>query len=69
MSKTKREQLEELQATAVSCCRALTVVVGLLRSGQTSVENAMDDVEDIADIWAAQFDTSEPYDPAAGGKP
>lgn len=48
--------------TSVEACQALALVVNRLRSKKMTLEIAIEEIEDIADIWAAEFDESLPFD-------
>ncbi len=48
--------------TSVEACQALALVVSRLRSKKLTLEMAIEEIEDIADIWAAEFDESLPFD-------
>jgi hypothetical protein len=48
--------------TSVESCRALALIVGRLRSKKLTLEVAMEEIEDIADIWLAEFDEALPLD-------
>jgi ABC-type protease/lipase transport system fused ATPase/permease subunit len=49
--------------TSIETCRVLSRVVGALRSGTTTLEEALESLEDAADIWDAEFDESVLYKP------
>lgn len=48
--------------TSVESCQALALIVNRLRSKKLTTQAAMEEIEDIADIWAAEFDETVPFD-------
>lgn len=67
----RTENQSHFYQTSVECCRALTMTVNELRSKRIDLETAMEQLEDVADIWEAEFDesveltTDEPAKPKA----
>jgi len=48
--------------TSAECGRALALLVQKLRVKALSLKEAMEDVEDIADIWMREFDGTIPFE-------
>jgi hypothetical protein len=48
--------------TSVESCQALALIIGRLRAKKLTLQAAMEEVEDIADIWTAEFDEIVPFD-------
>ena len=46
--------------TSVECSRALAMVIERLRAKKLGLDSAMEEFEDIADIWSAEFDEMVP---------
>lgn len=47
--------------TSVECCQALALIVDRLRAKKLTLAAAMEEIEDIADIWTAEFDDTVPF--------
>ena len=48
--------------TSVESCQALALIVTRLRAKKLTLQAAMEDIEDIVDIWTAEFDDIVPFD-------
>ena len=48
--------------TSVESCQALALIVTRLRAKKLTLQAAMEEIEDIADIWTAEFADSVPFD-------
>ena len=46
--------------TSVETCQALALILRSLKNRKISVDDAMEQLEDAADIWEAEFDESVP---------
>lgn len=58
----KTENKSHFIDTSVQCSRALAIAVKALRDKTMSLEEAMVEIEDIADVWAAEFEESEVFE-------
>lgn len=44
--------------TSIQACESLRIVLGDLRAKKISQETALEKLEDVADVWEAEFDDS-----------
>jgi len=48
--------------TAVECAQALALAVAELRKDRMAVRDFLDEIEDVADIWNAEFDETVTFE-------
>lgn len=58
----KTDNASHFVDTSIESINAVMQIVLKLRAGSMSLEDAMESIEDAADIWESEFDETEDYD-------